>query len=227
MFRRHIIADNFFNMKNIFILLICSVFLSSCLDGLLSSPEEPCNFLQYKNHRVAWESLPLNLFMDDSTSDIQRESVLAAIQSIHSQYRREIFNFVPGVQPSNKWQNNWAKKGIFPKDNKSSIYWISTGWPKSQSLKQAVTRTRRRGTSLKEVDIIINSTDFDFFLNNPDSNKLDLHSLYIHELLHSVGLQHITSDPKSTMKKSLGRGAQPQRRKLANIDKESLKCEYN
>lgn len=221
-----VIADSFFTMKASFVLLICSFFLSSCLDGLFIPSEPDCNFSQYKGQRKAWDNLPINLFMDNSVNDLQRNSVIEAVEAIHTQYKRAVFNVVFGVTPSEEWQNNWVKRGKLAVDGKSSIYWISTGWPRMHASKQAITRTRSIGNSLKETDIVINSSAYDFFLATPRPTGVDLKSLYIHELLHSVGLKHIKKDSASVMNPNLAFGAQPQRRRLSVVDKESLRCEY-
>lgn len=208
-------------MKVSFILLVCSLFLSSCFQS-----EADCNFSQYKGERIAWNKLPINLFMDDSFNDLQRNSVIEAVEAIHSQYQKIIFNVVFGVTPSDEWKNDWVKRGLLAKDNISSIYWIDSAWPKAYKAKHAITRTYSVRNSLKETDIVINSSAYAFFLVNAKPASVDLKALYIHELLHSAGLKHITADSASVMNPYLLYGSQPERRKLAAVDKESLKCEY-
>lgn len=219
-------------MKYSLILLIRSLLavflitlLSSCIEGFVL--EEPaCDFSQSKGARIAWSTLPVNLFMDDSFNILQRSALTQAVKSIHKQYNKKLFNLVFGVKPSKKWQNDWVNRGILTPDDKSSIYWISTAWPKFFRGNQAVTRTRSRGSKIKETDIVINASTYDFFLDKSKPNSLDLQSLYTHELLHSIGLKHIISDPVSVMKPTLAQGAQPQRRILSSLDKKALNCEY-
>lgn len=213
-------------MQKTIILLICSVFLSSCLDSLFVSSEEACNFSQYKGQRIAWKSLPVNLFVDDSLNALQRHSITEAVEAIHTQYNKVMFNVIFGVEPSDAWQSNWVKYGVLPKDGKSSVYWISTAWPRKHAAKQAITRTNYKGSSIRETDIVINTLDYALFLVNPSRIGIDLKSLYIHELLHSAGLKHIIEDPDSVMNPQLAYGPQPQRRILSSLDKESLRCEY-
>ncbi|MBE8162640.1 MAG: matrixin family metalloprotease [Bdellovibrionaceae bacterium] len=213
-------------MKTPLILLVCSFFLSSCLEGIFLSPEEGCNFSQYKGQRVAWNNLPINLFMDDGTNELQRKAVTEAVDAIHKQHNKIFFNIVMGVTPSLKWQKAWGNSATIEQDGKSGIYWISTTWPKQFHSKQAITRTRWRGASIIEADVIINASAYDFFLKVAKPSGVDLKSLYIHELLHVVGLKHIKEDPESVMNPVLPYGAQPQRRQLSSIDKASLDCEY-
>lgn len=201
--------------------------MSSCLlEGLFITPEPDCNFAQYKGQRISWASLPLNLFMDDSLNALQRDALVGAVEAIHLQYNKTIFNLILGVEPSDKWKHNWVKYGSLAKDGKSSVYWISTAWPRIYGAKHAITRTSSRGDSIKETDIVINASVYDFFVVNVKPVGVDLKSLYIHELLHGVGLKHIIHDPVSVMKPQLAYGSQPQRRILSSLDKESLKCEY-
>lgn len=220
------VSDSFLTMKFLF-LLIYSCLLSSCLlENLFVGSEQECNFGQYKGKRIAWNNLPLNLIMDDALNPLQRDALVEAVDTIHAQYGKIIFNLVLGVSASDKWKSSWVKYGSLASDGKSSVYWITTGWPRVYSNKQAITRNRSRGNLMKETDIVINASVYDFFLVATKPVGVDLKSLYIHELLHSVGLKHIITDPVSVMNPQLAYGAQPQRRILSSVDKESLDCEY-
>lgn len=213
-------------VRNLICGVFLAIFLSSCLKSFVSKSEPDCNFSQFKGLRIAWKQLPVNLFMDNALNNLQRKALTQAVNSIHKQYNKKLFNLIFGVSPSTKWQNQWAKFGILKKDGKSSVYWISTAWPQAFWGKQAITRTSSRGNQIKETDIVINASIYDFFLDIIKPRGLDLQSLYMHELLHSIGLKHVTSDPISVMKPSLAQGAQPQRRILSSLDKQSLNCEY-
>ncbi|MEZ4873022.1 MAG: matrixin family metalloprotease [Bdellovibrionales bacterium] len=109
------------------------------------------------------------------------------------------------------------------RDNISMIYLLSQ-WDNDNIREQARTSVRWRGTEIIESDILLNDEYFNFSVDvKTPQFYVDLESLLIHEMGHALGLAHV-EETGSVMYPQLARGQE--RRLVAEIDLESLSCEY-
>lgn len=208
------------------------VFCLGCLESLQLTPEPSCNFSQVAKQRRSWAGrVPVDVFVEQGISSSNLGILTKAVASIEGALGKRLFNLVSGVVLEAKWKEQWVRRGILPRDGKTSIYWMSE-WSPFFRGRQANTRLILSGLRIVEADLLMNQAYYDFFLIstpcltfNSQSKCFDLQALYTHELLHILGLLHIT-DPTSVMQPQLPSGAQPQRRQLSSLDIQNLRCEY-
>jgi len=199
--------------------------LFTCHSGLLgpandssiaTEAEDGCGFVQNSyGARVSWKShLPVRIQVDP-------------------QWPIEFFE--SAVRAADKWNSTVGSKLIelekLPQgaeadplqDVISGLYW-RTEWSSEKNNQQAVTTLFYRGNQINEGDVKVNAKDFEFFVNDPNSNRqVHMESLLLHEFGHLMGLRHATLWPTvmwSTLASSTRRDV------ISEKDLESMKCEY-
>ncbi len=181
-------------------------------------PEAGCNFVQNpEQQRVSWEGrIPVKLFVHSSVPATAYAAIDRAVAEYNSTLGggREIFKIVA----------KGADGDLNPKkEGTSMIYWFDT-WDAGKTTEQARTTIYWSGVQIFEADIRINAKNFTYNLDEATSfTNLDLQSLLVHELGHGLGLAHNAAGG-SVMNYSLNEGQD--RRKLGNVDLNSLHCEY-
>jgi hypothetical protein len=105
------------------------------------------------------------------------------------------------------------------------IFW-KTDWEENKSSEQARSIIVWRGSKIKDSDIWLNAKNFRFTYLDEELHpfRVDLVSLVVHEMGHTLGLEH-NSRPESVMFARLKRGYD--RRQIDHLgDLESFGCEY-
>lgn len=181
-------------------------------------PQESCNFVQNpEQQRVSWgRNIPVKLYVHESVPT----TAYAALDKAINEYNvklgggREIFKIIA----------RGTLGALDPKrDGYSTIYWFGT-WDTSRRTEQARTTIYWTGAEIFEADIRVNAANFRYSLGETTNpTEVDLSSLLVHELGHVLGLGH-TLTAGSVMNFSLDEGQD--RRRLAEQDLASLKCEY-
>jgi hypothetical protein len=179
------------------------------------SPEESCNFVQNGDQqRVSWGAdTPVVLYIDSSVPEEFFEPIRHAADTWNRTVGREVLK-VGGWTQSN---------GVPGQDGANIIYFLHT-WEADRPNEQARTTVYWANDRIYEADIRINAHNFDFFTSeDPVVGRVDVESLVLHELGHVLGLAHNVSTA-SVMAKSLANATL--RRKIGDIDTNSIKCEY-
>lgn len=207
------------------VFVILSLFLAACQGKFLEEPEQSSvgsaaeddyGFVQNSyGARVSWKTkIPVTVQVDPLINE-------------------EFFN--AASRAADRWNSLAGKKLIvlekLPRDEvaspsqdlSSGLYW-RTEWADEKNNQQAVTTLFYKGSLISEADIKINAKDFNFYANEPNSNReVHMESLLVHEFGHLLGLKHSTVWP-TVMWSTLA--ANTVRDVISEKDLSSLKCEY-
>ena len=198
--------------------ILMSCFTVSC-SVLTPEPENSCNFVQNSDkQRVSWKSnLPIKFKVHKDVPRAAIPSILEAAKSWNSVSATNVIEF-EDLEAEGNPSSSYA-------DGKPMIFWKST-WEDDKSSEQARSIIVWSGATLKDSDIWLNAKNFTFtYLDEPfHPFKVDLVSLVVHEMGHTLGLEH-NSDAESVMYARLRRGYD--RREIDHLeDIESFGCEY-
>lgn len=199
-------------------LVFLSFFAVNCTQ-LTPEPEIGCNFVQNSDkQRVSWKSnLPIRFRVH---KDVPREaipSILEAAKSWNSISSKNVIEF-DDLAAEGSPSSSYA-------DGKPMIFW-KQDWEENKASEQARSIIVWRGSTIKDADIWLNVKNFRFTYLDEAFHpfKVDLVSLVVHEMGHTLGLEH-NSDAESVMYARLKRGYD--RREVDHLaDLESLGCEY-
>lgn len=197
------------------LILLSFIVLASC--GRKLEPEEGCNFVQNSQlQRVSWKGqFPIEIYIHESVPEAYFAAIKGAMAQWEYKLNRPVFKLV-GVTGGD---NDGGQK-----DGRSVIYYMNN-WELDQAREQARTTIYWVGDVINEADMRLNASNFSFFSGDmPESNKVDMESLIVHELGHVLGLQHNDVVP-SVMATTLASATF--RRSPKPADVASLQCEYN
>ncbi len=198
---------------------IGAVLILSCQNFYDLSPEiaapaeEECGFQQNSNGaRISWnQNLPIQIIHDTNVNFDYKTKIEIAV---------------------NKW-NSAAGKSLFtynknsPQKITSSAYAqlsFETDWAGSSDHIQGLTYLAYTDNQIYQAKIRLNADNFNFDLENSGTQKdIDLESLLIHELGHTLGLKHKTQS-NTVMQPFLAE--QVVRNKISAEDKANIGCEY-
>lgn len=209
-------------------IVVIAAILQAC--GVKPAPQEACNFVQNsEQQRVSWGAQVPVVFLISSyvppesrgQVDVSQyyEAIRAAAHVWNEAIGREVIR-IGGV--TDEMPN-------YGRDQVNLISFI-VDW-NGNSAEQARTTINWVGSRIYEADIYINVRDFRYFAGDePGENEVDMMSLMIHEFGHALGLRHIDA-PQSVMQPTLASASRfmPQnafRRKLSEVDLNSIRCEY-
>ncbi len=191
-----------------------SVSESASSEELTSYSLENCVYVRNTvGQIVSWKSLvPVRFYFSKQVPEHWRELIKEAAESWKTLSGRQLieidFNSLDSAAPNN--------------DRRNIIYWIDSGM--LLNYQQAITMTRWLKNQIIDTDILINSKDFVFYVQNPETyNSIHFKSLLIHEFGHALGLKH-TTKTVSVMYPELG--FLEVRSLLSDADVTSVKCEY-
>jgi len=175
-----------------------------------------CNFVQNSQGlRVSWKSAkPVHFIISKSVPPEYDSTIHMAAHIWNSTLNTGLIN----VHRDDSIPNG-------PGDDRlNMIYWV-TDWPNDMAQEQARTSIRWDVSKLRDADIRVNATHYQFFKEGvtPVSSQISLLSLMLHEMGHGVGLKHI-EDASSVMQTYLGSGMT--REAPGKVDTDSLGCEY-
>lgn len=195
------------------------LILPACAPKL--DPQESCNFVQNGSlQRVSWKKgLPVRLYIHESVASQEY------INAIHQ--AAEEWNLTMGMQAIVIEASKVGGPNVAKKDGYSMIYMQNT-WDADKPTEQARTTIYWTGSRITEADVRINAKNFKFFTGTePNHSAVHLPSLMVHELGHVLGLAH-RAEHGSVMVTTLFSGEiRPRDGQIPEIDKESLRCEYN
>ena len=200
------------------LLLITGLMAVNC-SIIAPEPENSCNFVQnHEEQRVSWKSnLPIKFRVH---KDFPREaipSILEAAKSWNSVSTINLIEFVD-FEAEGTPASSYA-------DGTPMIFW-KLDWEENKTSEQARSIIAWKGATIRDADIWINAKNFTFtYLDQPfHPFKVDLVSLFVHEMGHTLGLEH-NSNEESVMYARLRRGYD--RREIDHLgDLESFGCEY-
>ncbi len=203
----------------IFILGLAAFGLQAC--GLRPEPQESCNFVQNGDQqRVSWGAqTPVLLYIhEDSVHRDYYEAMKSAAEVWNKSVGRDVLK-IAGV----------TRKGPSNVPDGVNLISFQRDWD-GDPLEQARTTIWWAGEKIYEADIKINERFKFFGGNTPEADKIDMQSLMIHEFGHVLGLKHVDVPP-SVMVPTLASASSSRpesgfRRKLSEIDKKSVGCEY-
>jgi hypothetical protein len=193
-------------------LLTLLIFQVQCAQP--PAPQQDCGFVQNSDgQRVSWKgNLPIKIWFDASFPTQYYQSVQNAINTWEQGVGRKVFDLQGPLPPSTPTQ-----------DGMSVIYWMGSWDPKLPN-QQANTTIYWVDNRITEADMRINAQNFSFSASSvPNITNVDIESLVLHELGHSLGLKHDDLQP-SVMATFLQSGYL--RRTLYPADNASIKCEY-
>lgn len=160
--------------------------------------------------------LPLKLNLTTSVDDMHLRAIRSAIAAIETQTGMHVIELDERRIFSN----------VIAKDGFSAVY-VLNEWEADRPMEQGRTTIHFMSTNLLESDIRINNK-WTFFLGSvlPSyaNSALSLESLYMHEILHALGMMH-NRDPKSVMFEYLNFG--DYRMTVLPSDLENFKCLYS
>jgi predicted Zn-dependent protease len=182
------------------------------------SPQEACSFVQNGDQqRISWGAdIPVVLYIDGSVPPEFNDSIAGAIDDWNRSVGREILKLGGRVSTNGEPQQ----------DGVNVIYYMKT-WENNRMNEQARTTVYWAGDHIYEADIRINASaggKHEFFVGeDPQTGKIDMQSLMLHEFGHVLGLAHAVN-PQSVMVRSLPTATL--RRQLSANDLSSIRCEY-
>lgn len=178
------------------------------------SPQESHNFvLNSQGQRVSWAKKKVTVGLHTSAGDADTIYALEEALLIWEQMTGlDLFEYV----------------GVLSQDeiNKADIkiYWRKDVWEESKKMEQARTLIQWRGAEIYNAVMGINDKDYDFFVHEKVFGKVDLVAIFVHELGHALGLDHII-EPNSVMQPQLAKNVDDRRIPQPG-DIESLQHEY-
>lgn len=196
-------------MKKIIMLLLLA---TACTRSI--PPETSCNFLMSSNQqRITWgtNNLPITLYIDSSVPPSYVPVIEAAAATWNESSTLAIGKSLFKIETSNPSTNN-------------TIYFM-TSWPAGWTTnEEAMTRDSFSGDSMYQTNVYIDAQNFQFDVTNSGNpNLVNLESLMIHELGHTVGLMH-DLNVQSVMYPSLAFGQIRDTIDQVNIN--SIACGY-
>ena len=203
----------------LYIFWICLGFYVSGCSKITPEAQESCYFVRNSDkQRVSWKSnLPIKFKIH---KDVPREaipSILEAAKNWNTVTTKNIIEF-EDFEAEGSPSASYA-------DGKPMIFW-KKDWEEDKSSEQGRSIIVWKGTKIKDADIWLNAKDFTFnyFDEELQPLKVDLVSLMVHEMGHTLGLEHNPSD-ESVMYSSLRRDYD--RREIDYLeDLKSFGCEY-
>jgi len=187
-------------------------------DVQLSSAEErSCGFVQNsQGARVSWKGgVPVEFIIDQSVPEQYRVAITTAAEDWNRASGKTFIKISSQIETSAPWKV----------EGKNIIYWVTKEGVFTSVTQQAKSLLRWTGTSLADVDILINAMNWKFYLTEPERTAdLHLESLMVHEFGHALGLTH-QQIQKSVMYMSLG-GSVIRNVPTQSPDLEGLGCEY-
>lgn len=178
-------------MRSVLILVLLS--LMGCKDSPVICP----GFRQVQGYNLVWYKIPITIGFDSSVEPSHKDAMIKAIDEWNRSTGMTLFFLKTGpvqvlILESDTWTRSHNEQGY------------TTIWTVHNHITQSM--------------IWINTMDFS---HNGTVGSIDLKSLMIHELGHTLGLQH---QSETVMNPYLGRDE-----KRDQIDKESIdriKCGY-
>lgn len=192
---------------------LVSILTIFVLTACAPKPQEPCGYIENSlEQRVSLKfNLPLKMWIDPSFPPKYYQTVQNAMTTWNYGANRLIFA-LQGVRSLSTPDHQ---------DQHSTIYWQATGWDYGPNL-EALTHLAFYNDIIYDADIVFNAQWFTYTTSS-GYNDVDVESVLLHELGHSLGLKHEDSI-LSVMNTYLEPGQI--RRFLYPIDIEHLKCEY-
>lgn len=196
--------------------IVVAALVQACSRPL--PPQESCGFVQNPEmQRVSWKkNLPLKLYLHNSVPTEAYPAIDRAIK----EYNEKVAGGVEVLRIVGRG----ASGDMTPaRDGYSMVYWFKT-WDPARPTEQARTTIYWQGAEIFEADVRVNAYNFRYYFGDSSSfSDVDLDSLLVHEFGHALGLAHNQASG-SVMNVTLDEGQE--RRKLGQIDMNSLKCEY-
>jgi predicted Zn-dependent protease len=158
------------------------------------------------------ENFPLIFRMPRSYEKDHSEAVRSVVNQYNDAFGMEALRIIfsdksleAQATPLKPWHNNYREMTIF----KTNIW-------EYPSNKLAITRTLDMKNYIYYANITFNTKDFVFNTdhNQDEGNKVDFHSVLLHEMGHVFGLKH-SDDNDSVMQSELGFN---KKRELTNYD---------
>jgi hypothetical protein len=201
-------------IKIAFILVaaIATQLTTAC--GVKSEPQASCNFVQNSDQqRVSWKgTLPVQIWIHESVPAQYHAAIMQAAAQWEYSVGKKLFT-VAGIDHGPLTPSQ---------DGKNVIYWMPT-WDATRPTEQARTTIFWQDNQIQEADILVNTQNFSYSTPDLVPNQVDFESLILHELGHSLGLQH---DIVSGSVMAAYLASDYERRTPSDFDVTSLKCEY-
>ena len=201
-----------FKLLLILVMSVAVTQMTAC--GEKPAPQTSCNFVQNSDmQRVSWKSsVPIQIWIHESVPTQYHAAILQSMSQWEYSTGRKLFQAMGidhgPLQPA--------------QDGKNVIYWMPT-WDATRPTEQARTTIYWQDNVIHEADILVNTQNFTYSAPDAVPNQVDFQSLILHELGHSLGLQHDTVTG-SVMAAYLADDYE--RRTPSDFDVQSLKCEY-
>jgi len=215
------------NVTALFIFVVVEIFLSGCAP----KQSEDCGFVQnVYGQRISWKSnMPIKLVINQSVPTELRPAIYRAAATWEKNIGRKVFEISEEI-------NGSAKPA---RDRKNGIYFL-TEWESDRKSEQGRTSVYWAGDEIQEADIRINWADFNYYdqdakqiVKSLDTNGMvsamsdsagyNFEALVLHEMGHFLGLKH-RENGGTVMATYLS--AYTDRVTLADVDRESVQCEY-